>query len=97
MITRLFKRIERFGFFIFFFGMFLAAIGITQDVAILRTIGFAVLVLTILTVIVRARLDISRRPPRTQPSELTVAPSRPSPQGRSQERLPGRPGDPDTV
>ena len=95
MITRLLKRIERAGFFIFFFGMFLAAIGITQDVAILRNVGLAVLVLTIITVLVKARLDITRRPPRPQTAEEPKNQERP--RARPQERLPGRPGDPDTV
>ena len=97
MITRLLKRIERSGFFIFFFGMFLAAIGITQDVAILRNTGLAILVLTILTVIVKARLDITRKPPRVQTPDVTGTPVRPKRQARTQDRLPGRPGDPDTV
>lgn len=95
MITRLLKRIERAGFFIFFFGMFLAAIGITQDVAILRNIGLAILVLSILTVIVKAIRDISGKPRRPQPTDEPSSQGKASPKPR--ERLPGRPGDPDTV
>lgn len=95
VITRLLRRIERAGFFVFFFGMFLAAIGITQDVAILRNVGLAILVLTLLTVIVKSLRDVSGKPRRPQFADEPKQEARP--QRQPPERLPGRPGDPDTV
>jgi len=96
VITRLLKRIERAGFLIFFLGMFLAAIGITQDVAILRDIGLVVLVVTIVTIIVKARRDVTGKPHRIQPSQPSST-TQPADRPKPSERLPGRPGDPDTV
>ena len=76
--------------------MFVAAIGITQDVAILRDIGLVVIVVTILTVIVKARRDVTGKPHRAQPSQPTPT-TQPTDRPKPSERLPGRPGDPDTV
>jgi hypothetical protein len=76
--------------------MFLAAIGITQDVAILRDIGLVVLVVTIVTVIVKARRDVTGKPHRAQPAQSSPT-TQPADRPKPSERLPGRPGDPDTV
>ena len=69
MIRKILNRIERSGFFIFFLAMFLLAIGITQDIPILRDIGFAIVVLILLTLLLRARRDVWGKPRRPPSSE----------------------------
>jgi hypothetical protein len=69
MVRNLIQRIQRAGFFIFFFALFILAIGITQDISLLRDIGLVILVVILLTIIIRARRDISGKPRRPQPTD----------------------------
>jgi hypothetical protein len=69
VIRKILNRIERSGFFLFFLALFLLAIGITQEIDILRNIGIVILVLILLTVIVRARREISGKPRRPQSTD----------------------------
>jgi Kef-type K+ transport system membrane component KefB len=71
LITRIRRRIEKSGFFLFFLGLFLMAIGITQDLTILRDIGLVILLLILVTVIVRARRDVTGTPRRPRSPDDT--------------------------
>lgn len=62
------RRIERSGFFLFFFAFFLLAVGLAQGVTILRNIGLALLLLIVVVVIARSARDVRR--PRRRPSTI---------------------------
>ena len=70
------RRIERLGFFLFFFAFFLLAIGLAQDVQILRYIGLALLALILLVVLTRAARDVMR--PRRRPTSAGDTAARPA-------------------
>jgi hypothetical protein len=70
-VRKLRQRIERAGFFIFFLGLILAAIGISQGVAVLWILGLVILGLVVLTVIVRATRAVSGPPRRSRPPHET--------------------------
>ena len=69
MVRNVVQRIQRAGFFIFFFALFILAIGITQDIDLLRNIGLVLLAVILVTIIIRARRDISGKPRRPKPTD----------------------------
>jgi type III secretory pathway component EscV len=69
MVRKIVQRVQRSGFFIFFFALFIFAIGVTQDFPLLRDIGLAIVIVIVLTIIIRARRDISTKPKRPQSTD----------------------------
>jgi hypothetical protein len=74
----LLKRVERAGFFIFFAGLFMAAIGIASGTRPLWMAGVAIVVLVLLAVLVRARRSVSL-PRRPAAGPTAAGAKRPSP------------------
>lgn len=70
MLQKVRRRIERSGFFLFFFAFLLLALGLAQGISVLTYIGLAVLGLILTTVIVRSALDVRR--PRRRPATTTT-------------------------
>ncbi|MCC6792884.1 MAG: hypothetical protein IT336_14430 [Thermomicrobiales bacterium] len=76
-MNRVRRRIERSGFFLFFFAFFLLALGLAQGISILIYTGLAVLLLILAVVIIRSARDVMR-PRRRIPPASTSATSQPA-------------------
>lgn len=86
-MDRIRRRVERSGFFLFFFAFLLLAIGLAQGVEPLRNIGLGLLIVILAVVIGRSALDVTR------PKRRPAAANPPQSAARTSHRPPAH--DPD--